>query len=96
MVKITTQSISSFNREYSKARPITQNIEKINNLYREGNTIVYWTARGSKTVHRLEEYTELTHKQLKDWGALHHVVKVGDKPAYDLIICDKSRRIEEI
>ena len=31
--------------DYTKAKPIKENIEKINKLYDEGNTIVYWTAR---------------------------------------------------
>ena len=32
--------------DYTKALPIVENIEKINKLYDEGNTIVYLTARG--------------------------------------------------
>ena len=34
-------------REYHLARPIKINIDKINRLYEEGNSITYWTARGS-------------------------------------------------
>ena len=34
--------------DYKKAKPIKENIEKINKLYDEGHTIVYWTARGSR------------------------------------------------
>ena len=30
--------------DYTKAKPIQENIDKINKLYDEGNTIVYWTA----------------------------------------------------
>ena len=30
--------------DYKKAEPIKENIEKINKLYDEGHTIVYWTA----------------------------------------------------
>tara|TARA_B100001113_G_scaffold325462_1_gene297772 strand:+ start:357 stop:578 length:222 start_codon:yes stop_codon:yes gene_type:complete len=72
------------------------NIEKINKLYDDGNTIIYWTARGTVNVNKREEYLELTANQLDEWGALYHEVIVGEKPAYDLLICDKSRRIEEI
>ncbi len=36
--------------DYTKAKPIQENIEKINKLYDEGNTIVYWTARGISNV----------------------------------------------
>ena len=34
-------------RDYSCSTPIKENIEKANKLYDEGNTIVYWTARGT-------------------------------------------------
>ena len=63
-------------RVYSNAKPIKENIEKINKLYDDGNTIVYWTARGSRT--NINWY-DLTKKQLNDWGAKHHELRV-DKP----------------
>ena len=80
-------------REYHLARPIKINIDKINKLYEEGNSITYWTARGS--VSGIDFY-ELTHSQLLKWGAKFHNLIVGKKPAYDLLICDKSKRIEEL
>ena len=73
-------------RNYDKAIPIKENIEKINKLYDEGHTVVYWTARGTMTG--LDWY-EVTGRQLKEWGAKHHDYKVG-KPAYDVFICDKA------
>ena len=73
-------------RDYSKAVPIIENIEKANRLYDEGNTIVYWTARGTKSG---AIWFNTTHKQLICWGAKFHEVKMG-KPAYDLFICDKA------
>jgi len=72
--------------KYKKAQPISENIEKINQLYDEGNTIVYWTARGSRTK---IDWHELTTKQLEEWGAKHHNLIIG-KPHYDLYIDDKS------
>ena len=36
-------------RKYPLATPIKKNIEKINKLYDEGHTIIYWTARGTVT-----------------------------------------------
>ena len=39
---------------------------------------------------------ETTVNQLKKWGCKYHKVSVGLKPAYDLLICDKTKRIEEI
>ena len=68
------------------------NIDKINKLYDEGNTIVYWTARGSRT--KINWY-DLTKKQLDEWGVKYHELFV-DKPYYDLFIDDKTLRIEEI
>tara|TARA_R110000824_G_scaffold348039_1_gene534804 strand:+ start:16537 stop:16851 length:315 start_codon:yes stop_codon:yes gene_type:complete len=73
-------------RDYNQARPIKKNIEKINNLYDEGHTIVYWTARGSTTG---INWYDLTGHQLKEWGAKHHEYKLG-KPPYDVFICDKA------
>ena len=78
--------------DYTKAQPIKKNIEKINKLYDEGNTIVYWTARGSR---KQIDWRELTEKQLKERGAKYHELEVN-KPFYDLFIEDKSCRIEEL
>ena len=78
--------------DYTKAKPIRENIEKMNKLYDEGNTIVYWTARGSR---KQIDWTELTKNQLKEWGVKYHELKV-DKPFYDLFIEDKALRIEEL
>ena len=78
--------------DYTKAQPIKKNIDKINKLYDEGNTIVYWTARGSR---KQINWIDLTESQLKAWGAKYHELEV-DKPYYDLFIEDKSCRIEEL
>ena len=78
---------------YKNAIPSFENIAKINNLFDSGAEITYWTARGS--VSKID-YTCLTEKQLKDWGCKYHHLSVGAKPAYDLLICDKTKRIEEI
>ena len=73
-------------RVYEDAKPIQENIDKINRLYDEGNTIVYWTARGGTTG---LDWTDLTHEQLKKWGVKHHELHMK-KPPYDLFICDKA------
>ena len=72
--------------DYSKSIPIYKNIKKANKLYDEGHTIVYWTARGSKTG---IDWTEITKKQFKKWGVKYHDLKFG-KPNYDLFIDDKN------
>lgn len=73
-------------RDYSKAIPITSHIHKINELYDAGNTIVYWTARGTGSG---IDWREVTEKQFKKWGVKHHGLKLG-KPIYDLFIDDKN------
>jgi hypothetical protein len=83
-------------RNYSLASPIYGNIEKINKLYDQGHEITYWTARGSIHTHRIMEYYNLTERQLEEWGCKYHKLIVGEKPAYDLLICDKTKRIEEV
>tara|TARA_R100000479_G_C6244580_1_gene150110 strand:- start:152 stop:445 length:294 start_codon:yes stop_codon:yes gene_type:complete len=80
-------------RYYPDAVPNFENIEKINKLYDEGHYIKYWTARGSVTG---KDWLEITANQLDEWGCLYHELSVGEKPAYDLLICDKTKRIEEI
>lgn len=72
--------------DYSKSLPIEKNINKINNLYDNGNHIVYWTARGTVTG---LDWSELTKKQFKEWGVKYHELKFG-KPYYDIFIDDKN------
>lgn len=79
-------------RDYNLALPIKQRIDKINKLYDEGNTITYYTARGSVTK---IDWFEITKKQLDSWGCKYHNISVGEKPAYDLLICDKAINSEE-
>ena len=79
--------------DYTLATPIEMNIAKINKFYDEGHTITYYTARGSVTG---IDWYDLTETQLKKWGCKWHSLSVGNKPAYDLLICDKTKRIEEI
>ena len=74
-------------RDYNLAKPFPERIKKINKLYSQGNKITYWTARG--TVTGLDWY-DVTKKQLEEWGCNYHHLSVGEKPAFDLYICDKS------
>lgn len=80
-------------REYPLATPHMENISKINRLFDEGHFITYWTARGAISK---KDWFSLTEKQLSDWGCKYHRLVVGEKPHYDLLICDKTKRIEEI
>ncbi len=78
---------------YDNAKPIPENIAKINQLYDKGHIIVYWTARGQVTG---KDWSELTAQQLIAWGCKYHDIIMRQKPSYDYIIDDKSLRIEEL
>jgi len=73
-------------RDYKKAQPIPDRILKMNGLYDQGNTIIYWTARGSQTG---LDWSEVTQQQFKKWGVKYHDLLFG-KPHYDLFIDDKN------
>ena len=40
------------------------------------------------------EYYDLTKKQLDDWGVKYTDLQVGNKPHFDMYICDKSYNSE--
>lgn len=71
--------------KYEHSVPIKERITDINRLYDEGKHITYWTARGSASG---VDYTELTVKQLAEWGCKYHSLRMN-KPSYDLYIDDK-------
>ena len=90
-------------RQYDLAEPNEENIAKINKLYDEGWYIVYWTARGGsqKSISLGKCYYEFTWRQLESWGCKFHDLSTGSKgkyikPACDLVIDDKAKRIEEL
>ena len=85
-------------RRYDLAEPNMENIGKINKLFDSGWTIIYWTARGGAAG---VDYYDFTWKQLESWGCKFHDLSTGTggkspKPLYDLVIDDKSKRIEEL
>lgn len=81
-----TICISPEDRDYSKSIPIQKNIKKINNMYDNGDKIVYWTARGTGSGICWRDVTEA---QFEDWGVKYHELHFG-KPIYDLFIDDKN------
>lgn len=80
------------NRDYKCAIPRKEQIAKINRLYDMGNTIVYWTSRGSR---KQIDWYNFTKRQLEEWGAKFHELRT-DKPYYDCFIDDKTLKIEEL
>tara|TARA_Y100000389_G_C17364728_1_gene465654 strand:- start:505 stop:846 length:342 start_codon:yes stop_codon:yes gene_type:complete len=79
------------NIDYSKAIPYLDRIAKINTLYDEGHTIIYWTARGTMTG---INWFDITYGQLQRWNCKFHELRMN-KPAYDLFIDDKNINSEE-
>jgi CMP-N,N'-diacetyllegionaminic acid synthase len=86
-----TICISPENRDYNRSVPIFANIEKANELFDAGHTIIYWTARGTGSG---IDWRDVTEKQFKDWKVKYHDLKFG-KPIYDVMICDKVMNTED-
>ena len=59
-------------RNYPDAQPSHKNIAKINKLYDEGHTIVFFTARGLASGRGEQHYRPITEQQLKEWGVKYH------------------------
>jgi len=78
--------------DYNLSVPIPSAIDKINRLYDEGNTIVYYTARGGTTK---IDWRNLTERQLRKWGCRYTVLDLS-KPQFDFIIDDKALKIDEL
>ncbi len=78
--------------EYEHAKPIENSIRKVNAMYDGGNTIVYWTARGTVSG---KDFGPLTERQLHEWGCKYHELRFG-KPAFDLLIDDKARNADTL
>jgi hypothetical protein len=80
--------------DYSQAKPFLDRIQKINELYDDGNIIIYFTARGmgrGKNSIRIA-YSSCfneTHDQLVSWGCKFHNLMLG-KPYADVYIDDKA------
>lgn len=77
---------------YSTSYPIQDRINIFNELYDNGHTIIYWTARGSKSG---KDWTEITVSQLNLWNVKYHELKFN-KPSYDLFIDDKNLNTNDL
>lgn len=81
-----TICVTPDDRDYSKAKPIKKNIKKINEMYDNGDEIIYWTARGTGSG---IDWRDVTTRQFEKWGVKYHSLYFG-KPIYDLFIDDKN------
>ena len=80
--------------DYSLAVPYPKRIKILNQLYDDGCTIIYFTARGmgrhnNDAKKAIDQFYDLTEKQLADWGVKYHTLMLG-KPAGDFYIDDKG------
>ena len=78
---------TDLNASYKDVTPYMDRIKIVNELYDNGEYIIYWTGRGAISK---VDYFELTKQQLKEWGAKYHLLEVANKPHFDMYICDKS------
>mgnify|MGYP000276795264 CR=1 FL=1 len=79
---------------YTEAQPFLDRIKKINSLFDDGNTIIFFTARGMNTFKSdvakvYNEYYNLTESQLKEWNVKYHKLILG-KPSADIYVDDKG------
>lgn len=85
-VDIDNTICKTISTNYESSTPYPDKISKINALYDQGHTIVYWTARGALSG---INYYDLTYNQLKKWNAKFHFL-LCNKPFYDIFIDDKT------
>ena len=78
--------------DYQNAKPFEDMVSSINRLYEAGHTIKIFTARGCNSG---IDHTELTIKQMSDWGIKYHELIMNRKPHYDLLIDDKAINVED-
>ena len=77
---------------YEKASPFPEMVKKINDLYEEGHKIMFFTARGCRSG---IDHTDLTIRQLREWGINYHELVMNKKPHYDLLVDDKAINVED-
>lgn len=72
---------------YEKSVPINNRIDFVNQLYKEGHTIIIDTARGCVSG---KNWWYFTVKQLKSWDLKFHTLRTGVKYGADIFIDDKG------
>lgn len=80
--------------DYESSIPIINRIKKINTFYDNGDTVIYFTARGmgrcgDDPVAANTMFRELTESQLSQWGCKYHQLILG-KPSADIYIDDRA------
>jgi glycerol-3-phosphate cytidylyltransferase len=80
------------NSKYNEAVPFPGVVEEINKLKEKGDQIIINTARGCVSG---IDHTELTIKQLNDWGIKYDRLIMHSKPNADIYIDDKAMSAQE-
>lgn len=80
--------------KYEKAEPLQKRINKLNQLYDEGHTVILHTARGmgrnnNDAIKSMLDFYDFTKLQLSEWDIKYHYLFLG-KPAGDYYIDDKG------
>ena len=80
--------------DYLNAEPLQNRIKKANQLYQDGHTIIYQTARGmgrhnNNPILAIQDFYDLTKRQLEGWGVKYHYLLLG-KPSGDVYVDDKG------
>jgi hypothetical protein len=91
IVDIDNTIFNTTGSDYTNASPITSRINRINYLFEQGNTIIYWTARGGNSG---IDWHNFTVKQLHKAGCKYSALWVN-KPSYDIWIDDKALNDEQ-
>jgi len=85
--------------DYSKAIPISERIDRINELFDNGDKIIFLTARGMGRTRNQANlaysyFYDLTKNQLMSWNVKYHELFLG-KPSGDVYVDDKGINDED-
>lgn len=88
----------TYNRDFANSVPNQPVINRINELYDDGWTIILFTARGGKSCKTLEQkeqkYRLITEEWLKAHNVKYHTLMFG-KPNADYYVDDKNISLDE-
>tara|TARA_B100000902_G_scaffold152262_1_gene148812 strand:- start:2161 stop:2478 length:318 start_codon:yes stop_codon:yes gene_type:complete len=85
--------------KYEKSEPMMDRIEKLNKVYDQGNSIIFYTARGmgrfdGDAIKAHEAFYDLTFNQLKSWGCKFDELHMGKFHAH-YFVDDKGINSED-
>lgn len=74
-------------QDYLYSTPKYDKIKQLNELYKQGHDIHYWSNR--RGIDRYQRYNFLTYRQLNEWKALYCSLSIG-KPKFNTQIYELS------